>query len=166
MTTDLKDVLIELDSKIAEVYDLDLAEEMTDIYVDLSDRINEFSRQYWKLVKALAKTEKDRDDLVRELKVEKEISKARSEDRKVVFEIAMDKIQEERKVQDNLVIEKDQAEYDRDYYKNEVEWLRNKVEWHRKEAKKERRLRVVAEYEKELAEMELLSQEVRYDLDD
>ena len=46
MTTDLKDVLIELDSKIAEVYDLDLAEEMTDIYVDLSDRINEFSRQY------------------------------------------------------------------------------------------------------------------------
>ena len=166
MTTDLKDVLIELDSKIAEVYDLDLAEEMTDIYVDLSDRINEFSRQYWKLVKALAKTEKDRDDLVRELKVEKEISKARSEDRKVVFEIAMDKIQEERKVQDNLVIEKDQAEYDRDYYKNEVEWLRNEVEWHRKEAKKERRLRVVAEYEKELAEMELLSQEVPYDLDD
>ena len=33
MPTDLNDVLMELDSKIAEVYDLDLAEEMTDIYI-------------------------------------------------------------------------------------------------------------------------------------
>ena len=120
MTTDLKDVLMELDGKISEVYDLGLAEEMTDIYIDLTDRVNELSSQYWKLVKALTKTEKDRDDLVRE---------------------------------------KDQAEYDRDYYRNEIEW-------HRKEAEKERRLRVAAEYEKELAEMELLGQEVRYDLDD
>ena len=159
MTTDLKDVLIELDSKIAEVYDLDLAEKMTDIYVDLSDRLDEFSNQYWKLVKALAKTEKERDDLDRELK-------AKSKECKMVFEIGMDTVQEERKVQDKLDIEKDQAEYDRDYYKNEVEWLRNEVEWHRKEAEKERRLRVAAEYEKELAEMELLGQEVRYDLDD
>ena len=166
MTTDLKDVLINLDSKIAEVYDLDLAKEMTNIYVDLSDRVNKFSRQYWKLVKALAKTEKDRDDLLRELKVEKEISKARSEDRKIVFEIAMDKIQDERDIQDKLNIEKDQAEYDRDYYKNEVEWLRNEVEWHRKQAENERRLRVAAEYEKEFAEMKLLGQEVRYDLND
>ena len=59
MTNDLKDVLIELDSKIAEVYDLDLAEEMSDIYIDLSDRVNELYSQYWKLVKALARTEKN-----------------------------------------------------------------------------------------------------------
>ena len=59
-------------------------------------------------------------------------------------------------IQGKLDKEKDQAEYDRDYYRNEVEWLRNEVEWHRKEAEKERRLRVAAEYEKELAEMELL----------
>ena len=159
MTTDFKDVLIDLDSKIAEVYDLDLAEEMTDIYIDLSDRINEFSSQYWELVKALAKTEKERDELVRELDAEKKRCN-------MVFEIGMDTVQEERKVQDKLDIEKDQAEYDRDYYKNEVEWLRNEVEWHRKEARKERCLRVTAEYEKELAEMELLGHEVRYDLDD
>ena len=36
MTTDLKGVLKELDSKIAKVYDLDLAGEMTDIYIDLT----------------------------------------------------------------------------------------------------------------------------------
>ena len=150
MTTDLKDVLMELDGKISEVYDLGLAEEMTDIYIDLTDRVNELSSQYWKLVKALAKTEKDRDDLVRKLRVEKKISEARSGDRKLIFKIAMENIQ------GKLDKEKDQAEYDRDYYRNEVEWLRNEVEWHRKEAEKERRLRVVAEYEKELAEMELL----------
>ena len=50
MMTDLKDVLMELDSKIAEVYDLDLAEEMTDIYIDLTDLIDGMSRNYWKLV--------------------------------------------------------------------------------------------------------------------
>ena len=153
MTTDFNDVLIDLNSKIAEVYDLDLAEEMTDIYIDLSDRVKEFSSQYWKLVKALAKTEKERDELVRELDAEKKRCN-------MVFEIGMGT------VQDKLDIEKDQAEYDRDFYKNEVEWLRNEVEWHRKEAGKERRLRVTAEYEKELAKMELLGQEVRYDLDD
>ena len=39
MTTDPKDILIQLDSKIAEVYDLELVEEMTDIYNDLSDAL-------------------------------------------------------------------------------------------------------------------------------
>ena len=34
MTTDLKDVLKDLNDKIAEVYNLDLAEEMTDVYID------------------------------------------------------------------------------------------------------------------------------------
>ena len=139
MTTDLKDVLKELDNKITDVYDLNLAKEMTDIYIDLTDRVNELSSQYWKLVKALAKTEKDRDDLLMKLR-------AKSEQCKMTFEVESE-IQEE----------KDQAEYDRDYYKNEVEWLRNEVEWHREEAEKERRLRVTAEYEKELAEMELSS---------
>ena len=159
MTTDLKDVLKELDSKIAEVYDLDLAEEMSDIYIDLWDRYDESSKKYWKLVKALAKTEKERDDLVR--KLDATVQEEREEFYK--------KFKEEENRSKFLMksfIEKDQAEYDRDYYKNEVEWLRNEVEWHRREARKERRLRVAAEYEKELAEMELLGQEVRYDLDD
>ena len=120
MTTDLKDVLMDLDSKIAEVYDLDLAEEMSDIYIDLTDRVNELSKNYWKLVKALATTEKERDELHKKLKVEEMISKSKSEDRKVVFEIAMEKIQEEREIQDKLDKEKDQAKYDRDYYRNEL----------------------------------------------
>ena len=129
MTTDLKDVLMELDSKIAEVYNLELAEEMTDIYIDLKGRIDELSINYWKLVEALARTEKDRDDLLSKLKIEKKISKSRSEDRKVVFEIAMEKIEEERKIQDKLDKEKDQAEYDKNYYRDEVECLRKELEY-------------------------------------
>ena len=127
MTTDLKDVLMDLDSKIAEVYDLELVEEMTDIYIDLKGRIDELSKNYWKLVKALARTEKDRDDLLSELKVEKKISEARSGECKMIFEIGMDTVQKERKIQDRLDIEKDQAEYDRDYYRDEVEQLRSEL---------------------------------------
>ena len=57
MTTDLKDVLKALNDKITEVYDLELVDEMTDIYIDLKCRIDELSINYWKLVKALARTE-------------------------------------------------------------------------------------------------------------
>ena len=121
MTTDLKDILIQLDSKIAEVYDLELVEEMTDIYNDLSDRVNELSTKYWELVKALARTEKERDKYYNKLKIEEKISKAKSEECKMVFEIGMDTIQEEREIQNKLYKERDQAEYDRNYYKNELQ---------------------------------------------
>ena len=60
MMTDLKEVLKELDDKIAEVYDLELAEEMTDIYVDLVTRVDAMSKRYWELVKTLAKVERGR----------------------------------------------------------------------------------------------------------
>ena len=138
MTTDLKDILKHLSDKITEVYDLDLAEEMTDIYIDLTGRYDELSKTYWKLVKALAATEKERDEYYNKLKIEEKVSKSKSEECKMVFEIGMDTIQKEREIQDKLDIEKDQAEYDRDYYRNEVEWLR-------KELEEERRLRVAAE---------------------
>ena len=107
---------------------MDLAEEMTDICVDLTDRVNELSRNYWKLVKALATVEKERDELHKELKVEKMISKSKTDDCKVIFEIGREKIQEEPEIQDKLYKERDQAEYDRDYYRNENERLRNELE--------------------------------------
>ena len=76
------------------------------------------SKKYWKLVKALAATEKERDEYYKKFKVEEMISKSRSEDIKFLFE----KIQEEREIQDKLDKEKDQAEYDRDYYRDELEF--------------------------------------------
>ena len=127
MTTDLKDVLMDLDSKIAEVYDLDLAEEMSDIYVDLTDRVNELSRNYWKLVKSLAATEEDRDQIIKKhnetlrkyngtLKQYNETSKKYNGTLKDVAKI----IDEERKLRKKVEKERDQAEYDRDYYRNEI----------------------------------------------
>lgn len=60
MTVKLKEVLEELSDKIAEVYDLGLAEEMTSICNDLVTRANDVSRKYWELVKTLATVEKER----------------------------------------------------------------------------------------------------------
>ena len=58
-----KELLQQLSDKISEVYDIDLAEEMTDIFIDLSNNINEMSDTYWSLVKSLAIIEKQRDEL-------------------------------------------------------------------------------------------------------
>lgn len=57
-----KEILKELSDKIAEVYDLELAEEMTVIFEDLTNNINEASKRYWSLVRKLAAIEKERDE--------------------------------------------------------------------------------------------------------
>ena len=63
MSIKFKEVLRELSDKIAEVYDLELAGEMTDMYIDLVTRADEASGKYWKLVRTLAAVEKERDEL-------------------------------------------------------------------------------------------------------
>lgn len=63
----IEEVLVKLSNRIAEAYDLDLAEEMTDIYVELVDKINNSSKQYWSLVGKLATIEKEREELRRKL---------------------------------------------------------------------------------------------------
>ena len=118
---DLKDVLKELNDKITEVYDLDLVEEMTDIYVDLTDRIDAMSRNYWKLVKALATVEKERDEYYKKFKEEEITSKIKSESLMTCIDTAKKMLEEEREIQDNLEKQRDQAEYDRDYYRNELD---------------------------------------------
>ena len=142
MTTDLKDVLMELDSKIAEVYDLDLAEEMSDIYVDLTDRLKEFSSKYWKLVNALAKTEKERDDLLmkynglfeehnKTLEKYEECLRRNNGTLKQYNETSREYyglLKDAAKTIEKVEKEKDQAEYDRDYYRDEVYRLRTQNE--------------------------------------
>ena len=58
-----EELLQQLSDKISEVYDVDLAKEMTDIFIDRSNNINEMSDRYWSLVKSLAMIEKQRDEL-------------------------------------------------------------------------------------------------------
>ena len=54
-------LLRELSGKIVEVYDLDLAMELTEIFEDLTEQINEDSNRYFNLAKKLAVCEKDLD---------------------------------------------------------------------------------------------------------
>lgn len=57
-----EELLKELSERISEVYDTDLAE-MIDIFIDLSNNINEMSERYWSLVRSLVIIEKQRDEL-------------------------------------------------------------------------------------------------------
>ena len=58
-----EELLQELSNSISFVYDLDLAEEMTNISIDLSNSISEMSDRYWSLVRKFAIVEKERDEL-------------------------------------------------------------------------------------------------------
>ena len=58
-----EELLQELSNSISFVYDLDLAEEMTNISIDLSNNISEMSDRYWSLVRKFAIVEKERDEL-------------------------------------------------------------------------------------------------------
>ena len=54
-------LLRKLSRKIAEIYDLEIADEFTKIFEDLVTRIKNTSKGYWGLVRKLAVCEKERD---------------------------------------------------------------------------------------------------------
>ena len=62
-----------ISDKISEIYDLDHAEEFTDIYMELVKRVKGSSKRYWSLVKTLAMIEKERDELRKELEEERRL---------------------------------------------------------------------------------------------
>ena len=62
MRTSTEQLLRKLSDKIAVIYDLELAEEFTDIFEELVRRTKGTSRRYWELVKKLAVMEKERDE--------------------------------------------------------------------------------------------------------
>ena len=101
MLTDLKALI----NKVAEDYDLDLARE-------LETAIGKELDKYWK-----------------KLKEEENRSKSLMNSLNTCIDTAKEMLEEEREIQDNLDIEKDQAEYDRDYYRDEVEQLRKELAW-------------------------------------
>ena len=55
------EILEELSSKIAEVYDLELAKEFTEIYENLADHIYEDADEHFELTKKLAEMEIKKD---------------------------------------------------------------------------------------------------------
>ena len=100
-------LLEKLSSKITEVYDVELAKEITDIFIDLTEQIKEDSYRYFNLVKKLAKRE-----------IEKERQERVAESYKKAFEVAKETYNEEREHREKMEREKEQAEYDKEYFVN------------------------------------------------
>ena len=96
LLTDIK-VLI---NEVAEFYDLDLAR---------------------KLETAVGK---GLDKYYEKFKEEENRSKSLMKSLNMCFDTAREMLKEEREIQNKLDIEKDKAEYDRDYYRDEVYRLR------------------------------------------
>ena len=115
-----KEILEELSDKICEVYDLELAEEMTDIFEDLTDKIDEDLKQYWSLVKKRATVKKERDELRKELEEERIVKKSITRSFRTATDVAMKVIGEERKLREKVEKERDQAEYDKEYFANQL----------------------------------------------
>ena len=65
MRTSTEELLRKLSDKIVVIYDLEFAEEFTDIFEELVRRTKGTSRRYWDLVKKLAVMEKERDEVRR-----------------------------------------------------------------------------------------------------
>ena len=66
-----EELLRELSDKITEIYDQEFAEEFTEIFKVLVTRVKNASKGYWDLVKKLAMIEEERDELRRELDIER-----------------------------------------------------------------------------------------------
>ena len=129
------------------MYDLELADEMTDIYVDLVTRVDVMSKRYWELVKTLAEVEVERDKLREKLigsgKYVKAINHLMKQNRAL-----LGKLEEERKLCKK-------AEEDANYLARDLDEERCQAEQLRGELEEERRLRLDAEYDRELYAMQL-----------
>ena len=96
LLTDIKSLI----NEVAEFYDLDLARK-------LETAIGKGLDKYYEKFK------------------EENRSKSLMESRNMCIDTAREMLDEERKIQDKLYMERDQAEYDRDYYRDEVYRLRS-----------------------------------------
>ena len=109
------EILKELSDKITEVDDLELAEELTEIFGDLTKRINEDYVQYMTLVKKLAMCEKEQD----EERQAKEQAEGRVRSYKEACKVAREIIHKEMELRERAEGEREQAEYDKEYFARE-----------------------------------------------
>ena len=118
-------LLEKLSDEITEVYNLELAKELTDIFVDLVDQIKEDDYRYFNLVKKLAKLEIEKG----KIKEEKERQERIVSVYRDAYDVAKEVYDEERERGDRLEREKERAEYDKEYFANFAkELLENREE--------------------------------------
>ena len=111
-------LLGQLSEKINEVYDLNLAEELiiTDIFVDLVDQIKEDDYRYFNLIKKLAKMEIANQKIKREAERQERIVNVY----KTAYDVAKDMYDERGEILERMEKEKEQAEYDKEYFAKEL----------------------------------------------
>ena len=100
----------DLSEKFGEIYDLELAKELTEIYEDLG----------WcvlKIFEKVLKTEKERNEKLARLEVELEKEKIVSEER---YRDLVKKLAKCKKERDEKKHAREQAEYDKEYFAKEL----------------------------------------------
>ena len=128
MRASTEELLRKLSDKIAEIYDLEFAEEFTDIFEELVRRTKGTSRRYWDLVKKLAVIEKGRDEERRTRQQAEEdveyLSKELNEERcaRAQAEYDVERLVKER---DEERLAREHLEYDVEYLTKELIEERN-----------------------------------------
>ena len=145
-------ILRKLTDEIAEVYNLDLAERMTETYEDLVKKIKATSKQYWSLAGKLATIEKQRDELRNKFNDEQMKNRSTIKSFDAVGELYKKQRELYEKSEEGVGCLSKELEEERDartQAESEIEWLKRELE-------EERRLRVDAEYDKEYYAMQLM----------
>ena len=109
-------LLERLSGTIVKVYDLELAEELTDIFVDLTDQIREDDYRYFNLAKKLAELQMRYE----KMKEEKERQERIVKSYKTAYDVAKDMYDERGEILERIEKEKEQAEYDKEYFAKEL----------------------------------------------
>ena len=133
----VEEILRELSDKISEAHNLELVKELTNIYVNLADQIREDDHKYFELVKKSAELEVKRHKYKEEYKRvwkahkhAKEAFKAKEVYKKDLltkrsmeesFNVVGEMYKKERELRKKAERERDQAEYDKEYYAKELE---------------------------------------------
>ena len=105
--------------KLSEVYDLELAEKLTEIFTDLADQVKEYENDYIDRVRQLAEIQVK----YKKIKREKEIQERLVKSYKTAFNVAKKVYDKERKLREKIEKERNQLEYDKNYFEKYIKEL-------------------------------------------
>ena len=105
--------------KLSKVYDLELAEKLAEIFTDLADQVKEYENDYIDRVRQLAEIQVKYEKIKREKEIQERLVKSY----KTAFNVAKKVYDEERKLREKIEKERNQLEYDKNYFEKYVKEL-------------------------------------------
>ena len=112
-------LLEKLCHKLSEVYDLELAEKLAEIFTDLADQVKEDENDYIDRVRQLAEIQVKYEKIKREKEIQERLVKSY----KTAFNVAKKVYDDERKLREKIEKEGNQLEYDKNYFEKYVKEL-------------------------------------------